>query len=85
MGGHRQRRAQIVTAIQRGQDPHSIYTAACVEFSDSIGWDFESVLYWWSQCAMVRQKHNREPQAVAEFLAMRMVREALDCRGREPS
>ena len=84
MGAHRQRRAKTVTAIQQGQDPHSIYTASCVEFADSIGWDFESVLYWWSQIALARQKHNREPQAIAEYLAMRNVQDALDCRGRDP-
>lgn len=84
MGGHRQRRARTerVQAIQQGQDPTSRYTAECVVLGDEIGWDFESVLYWWSQIALARQQHNREPQAIAEYLAMRNVREALDCRGR---
>jgi len=85
MGGKSQRRARTerVPTLQRGQDPHSIYTAACVELGDEIGWDFESVLYWWSQIALARQKHNKEPQALAEYLAMKDVRRALDCRGRD--
>ena len=79
MGGHRQGK---VKTIQRGQDPTDEYQIACALLADEIGWDSDSVVFWWSQLALARM-HCGEPQPVAEFLAMRMVREALDQRGRD--
>lgn len=68
-----------------GQDAHGIYQAACAELAVSIHWEAEDVCFWWSQIALVREQFNHEPRALAEFLAMRDVRTALDARGREPS
>lgn len=82
MGGHRQRKAETVKAIHPGQDTDQIYQAACVELAAEINWDFESVLYHWSQLALCRMFCG-EPQPIAEFMAMRNVREALDVRGRD--
>lgn len=83
MGGHKQSRTRF--AIQPGQDKDGLYMAACIELASSINWEAESVCFWWSQIAMARELENKEPRAVAEFLALRNVREALDCRGREAS
>jgi hypothetical protein len=83
MGGHRQRRVRTVPALQRGQDPHSIYSAACSDLAEALGWDFESVAYFWSQLALVRMACG-EPQPVAEYLALVNVTSALDRRGVEP-
>lgn len=71
--------------IWPGQDEHGLYQAACTELAASINWEAEDVCFWWSQIALVRERHNREPRAIAEYLALRNVREALDCRGREAS
>lgn len=83
MGGHRQRKVRTVPTISKGQDRDHIYESACQELAELLNWDFESVLFHWSQIALARM-HCGEPQAIAEFLAMRNVAEALDCRGREP-
>lgn len=82
MGGHRQGKVRAPKAIQRGQDPSDIYIAATALLADEIGWDHESVLYHWSQIALARM-HCGEPQAIAEYIAMHNVREALDQRGRD--
>lgn len=71
----------MIAPLQRGQDKDHVYTAACVEFAEEIGWQWEDVLYHWSQIALARM-HSGEPQAVAEYLALANVRDALDCRGR---
>ena len=83
VGGHRQPRTRF--AIQPGQDKEGLYLAACVELAAAINWEAESVCFWWSQIAMAREREGKEPRAVAEYLAMRNVREALDCRGRDAS
>ena len=83
VGGHRQPRTRF--AIQRGQDKDGVYLAACTELATSLGWEVGDVCFWWSQIAMAREIENREPRAIAEYLALRNVREALDCRGREAS
>lgn len=83
VGGHRQRKVRTAPVMQRGQDPHDIYSAALSEFADEIGWDRDSLAFHWSQIALARM-HCGEPQAIAEFLAMRTLREALDSRGRAP-
>lgn len=82
MGGHRQRRVRKVPGIQRGQDADSIYAAACSDLAEALGWDFESVAYFWSQLALVRMACG-EPQPVAEYLALVNVTTALDSRGRQ--
>lgn len=83
VGGHRQPRTRY--AIQPGQDKDGHYLAACVELAASLNWEAEDVCFYWSQIAMARERENREPRAVAEYLALCNVREALDCRGRDPS
>jgi hypothetical protein len=71
--------------IWPGQDKHGVYAKACAEFAESINWEASDVCFHWSQIALVRERFNGEPRAIAEFLAMRDVREALDCRGRDAS
>lgn len=83
MGGHRQRRVRKVPAIQRGQDEHQVYAAACSDLAEALGWDFESVAYFWSQLALARMACG-EPQGIAEYLALANVTAALDRRGVEP-
>lgn len=52
------------------------------ELAASLNWEADDVCFYWSQIALAREKENREPRAVAEYLALCNVREALDCRGR---
>lgn len=80
MGGRRQPRTR--RAIQPGQDVHGIYQAACVEFAAEFGWSPGVICWWWSQLALAREASG-EPRAVAEFMAMRNVRDVFDCRGRQ--
>ena len=86
MGGKRQRKVEsiedddgYVPCIQKGQDPHMIYQAQCVELAEDIAWDFESVVYHWSQIALARMSCG-EPQGFAEFMAMQNLREELGYR-----
>lgn len=83
MGGQRHQRSRF--AIQAGQDRDGVYLTACVELASAINWEAEAVVFHWSQIAMAREYEGREPRAIAEYLALRNVREALDCRGRAAS
>ena len=89
MGGHRQTKAKEPTEVDEyifaGQDRRGVYRKECIAFADDIHFRPEQVTAIWSQVALLREFENKEPRAVAEFLAMRNVREALDCRGREAS
>lgn len=83
MGGHRQRKVRVKRDAPNGLDVDSIYSAACSDLAEALGWDFESVAYFWSQLALVRMACG-EPQPVAEYLALVNVTSALDRRGVEP-
>jgi hypothetical protein len=83
MGGHRQRRTRPKRAAPNGLDVDSIYAAACSDLAEALGWDFESVAYFWSQLALVRMACG-EPQEIAEYLALANVTAALDRKGAEP-
>jgi hypothetical protein len=82
MGGHRQRKVRVKRDAPNGLDVDSIYSAACSDLAEALGWDFESVAYFWSQIALVRMACG-EPQPVAEYMALENVRAALDTRGRD--
>ena len=83
VGGHRQ--PKMRGGMWPGQDSTGRYAKSCAALAADLNWDEEDVCFYWSQIALVREKHNKEPRAMAEFFAMENVREALDCRGREPS
>lgn len=74
----------IVPAIQPGQDKRGRYKKACIELADSFGYERGRVCFWWSQIALERMAHG-EPQAVAEWQAMRDIEYVYDQRGREPN
>lgn len=81
MGGRRQPRTRRMIPI--GQDADHVYEAACIDLADSLGYAHEEVCGFWSQVALAREWAG-QPRAVAEWMALRDVRWALDFRGRQP-
>jgi hypothetical protein len=76
------RQPKVSSPIQEGQDEFHVYEALCIDLADTLGYSDVEVQYYWSQVAIAREKENGEPRDIAEYLAWRNVRDALDRRGR---
>lgn len=83
VGGHRQPRLR--PGILAGQDRDGTYAQACVDLAMDLGWEPVEICELWSFIALCREYENHEPRAIAKYLALCNVRDALDCRGREAS